>query len=146
MWGNMTQAKIGDKVKVRFKGYLEDGTVFGSTTDEEPFEFTLGEKNMLPGFENAVVGMRAGETKTISLPPQDAYGAYNEKLVSVMERSGFPQEINIEIGKRLRVRTQDEKYKMVTIKDFTEDTIVLDENDPLAGKILTFKIELVEII
>jgi len=146
MWGNMTQAKNGDKVKVHFKGYLEDGTVFGSTTDEEPFEFTLGEKNMLPGFENAVVGMRAGETKTISLPPQDAYGAYNEKLVSVMERSGFPQEINMEIGKRLRVRTQDEKYKMVTIKDFTEDTIVLDENDPLAGKILTFKIELVEII
>jgi len=146
MWGNMTQAKIGDKVKVHFKGYLEDGTVFGSTTDEEPFEFTLGEKNMLPSFENSVVGMRAGETKTISLPPQDAYGGYNEKLVSVMERSGFPQEINIEIGKRLRVRTQDEKYKMVTIKDFTEDTIVLDENDPLAGKTLTFKIELVEII
>jgi peptidylprolyl isomerase len=146
MWGNMTQAKIGDKVKVHFKGYLEDGTVFGSTTDEEPFEFTLGEKNMLPGFENAVVGMRAGETKTISLPPQDAYGAYNEKLVSVMERSGFPQEIDIEIGKRLRVRTQDGNHRMVTVKDVTEDSIVLDENDPLAGKTLTFKIELVEII
>ncbi len=142
----MTKAKTGDGVKVHFEGYLEDGTVFGSTTDEEPFEFTIGEKNMLPGFENAVVGMQKGDTKTITLPPEDAYGDYIEKLVSVMERSGFPQEINLEIGKRLRVRTQDGKYTMVTIKDFTEDSIVLDENDPLAGKTLTFKIELVEIL
>jgi len=146
MWGNMTKAKTGDKVKVHFEGYLEDGTVFGSSMDDEPFEFAIGEKNMLPGFENAVIGMQKGDTKTITLPPEEAYGPHKKELVSVMERSGFPQEINIEIGKRLRVRTQDEKYKMVTIKDFTEDTIVLDENDPLAGKILTFKIELVEII
>jgi len=73
-------------------------------------------------------------------------GVYNKKLVSVMEKSGFPQEIHLEIGKRLRVRTQDGKYTMVTIKDFTEDSIVLDENDPLAGKTLTFKIEFVDII
>ena len=145
MWGKMTKAKTGDRVKVNFEGYLEDGTVFGSSMDDEPFEFTIGEKNMLPGFENAVIGMQKGDTKTITLPPRDAYGAYKEKLVSVMERSGFPQEINLEIGKRLRVRTQDGNYKMVTVKDFTEDSIVLDENDPLAGKTLTFKIELVEI-
>lgn len=142
----MTKAKTGDKVKVHFEGFLEDGTVFGSTTDEEPFEFTIGEKNMLPSFENAVIGMQQGDTKTITLPPEDAYGAYNDKLVSVMERSGFPQEITLEIGKRLRVRTQDGNYTMVTIKDFTEDSIVLDENDPLAGKTLIFKIELNEII
>ena len=141
----MTKAKTGDRVKVHFEGYLEDGTVFGSSMDDEPFEFTIGEKNMLPGFENAVIGMQKGDTKTITLPPRDAYGDYIEKLVSVMERSGFPQEINLEIGKRLRVRTQDGNYKMVTVKDFTEDSIVLDENDPLAGKTLTFKIELVEI-
>ena len=142
----MPTAKTGDKVKVHFKGFLEDGTVFGSTTDEEPFEFTIGEKNMLGGFENAVIGMQKGSTKTITLPPEDAYGAYNEKLVSVMEKSGFPKEIDLEIGKRLRVRTQDGKYTMVTIKDFSEDRIVLDENDPLAGKTLTFKIELVDIL
>ena len=142
----MIQAKKGDKVKVHFTGYLEDGTVFGSTMDEESFEFTIGEKNMLPGFEDAVIGMQKGDTKTITLSPEDAYGDYIEKLVSVMERSGFPQEISLEIGKRLRVRTQDGKYTMVTIKDFTEDSIVLDENDPLAGKTLTFKIELFDII
>ena len=141
----MTKAKTGDKVKVHFEGYLEDGQVFGSTMGDEPFEFTIGEKNMLPGFENAVIGMQKGGTKTITLPPEEAYGAHKKELVSVMEKSGFPKEINLEIGKRLRVRTQDGKYTVVTIKDFTEDSIVLDENDPLAGKALTFKIELVEI-
>ena len=145
MWGNMTKAKTGDKVKVHFEGYLEDGTVFGSSMDDEPFEFAIGEKNMLPGFENAVIGMQKGDTKTITLPPEEAYGPHKKELVSVMERSGFPQEVQLEVGKRLRVRTQDGKYTVVTIKDFTEDSIVLDENDPLAGKALTFKIELVEI-
>ena len=142
----MTKAKTGDKVKVHFEGYLEDGQVFGSTMDDQPFEFIIGDKNMLPGFENAVIGMQKGDTKTITLPPEEAYGAHKKELVSVMEKSGFPKEINLEIGKRLRVRTQDGKYTVVTIKDFTEDSIVLDENDPLAGKTLTFKIELVEIV
>ncbi|MGA9177044.1 MAG: peptidylprolyl isomerase [Desulfobacterales bacterium] len=141
----MTKAKTGDKVKVHFEGYLEDGTVFGSSMDDEPFEFTIGGKNMLPGFENAVIGMQKGDTKTITLPPEEAYGPHKKELVSVMEKSGFPKEINLEVGKRLRVRTQDGKYTVVTIKEFTEDRIVLDENDPLAGKTLTFKIELVEI-
>ena len=68
----MDQAKTGDKVKVHFTGYLDDGTIFGSTMDEEPFEFTIGEKNMLAGFENAVIGMQKGDTKTITLPPEEA--------------------------------------------------------------------------
>ena len=146
MWGNMTEAKTGDRVKVHFTGYLEDGTVFGSTMGEAPFEFIIGEKNMLTGFEQAVIGMKKGDTKTITLSPEEAYGLHKKELVTVMQRSGFPKEIKLEIGKRLRVRTQAGIYTMVTIKDFTEDSIVLDENDPLAGKTLTFKIELVEIL
>jgi peptidylprolyl isomerase len=146
MWGNMTKAKTGDRVKVHFEGYLVDGTVFGSTTDEKPFEFTIGDKNMMPGFENAVIGMQKGETKTITLLPEEAYGPHKKELVHVMDKSSFPQEINLEIGKRLQVRKQDGRSAIVTIKDFTEDNIVIDENDPLAGKTLTFKIELVEII
>lgn len=142
----MTNAKTGDTVKVHFEGSLEDGSIFGSTMDDEPFEFIIGGKNMLPGFENAVIGMQKGDTKTITLTPEEAYGLHKKELVSVMERSGFPKEIHLEIGKMLRVRTQDGKHKMVTIKDFTEDSIVLDENDPLAGKTLTFTIELVEIL
>ena len=142
----MDQAKTGDKVKVYFTGYLEDSTIFGSTMDEEPFEFTIGEKNMLPSFENAVIGMQKGDIKTITLSPEEAYGPHKKELVHVMDRSSFPQEINLEIGKRLRIRKQDGKYAIVTIKDFKEDKIVIDENDPLAGKTLNFKIELIEII
>ena len=142
----MTEAKICDTVKVHFKGFLENGTIFGSTVDEEPFEFTIGQKHMLPGFENAVIGMQKGDSKTITLPPEEAYGPSKKELVHVMDRSSFPQEIDLEIGKRLRVRTQEGKYAIVTVKDFTEDNIVIDENDPLAGKTLTFKIELVEIL
>jgi len=142
----MAKAKTGHKVKVHFEGYLVDGTVFGSTKDEAPFEFTIGEKNMLPGFENAVIGMKKGETKTITLPPEEAYGFHKKELVSVMERSGFPKVIDLVVGKRLRVRTQEGKYAIVTIKDITDDSIVLDGNDPLAGKTLTFKIELIKIL
>ena len=142
----MTQAKTGDKVKVHFEGCLVDGTVFGSTMDEEPFQFTIGEKNMLPGFENAVVGMNKGDTKTITLTSTEAYGPHKKERVFGMEKSGFPPEIKLEIGKQLRVRKQDGEYAVVTIKHFSDDSIVLDENDPLAVKTLTFKVELVEII
>jgi peptidylprolyl isomerase len=142
----MANAKTGDKVKVHFTGSLEDGTVFGSTMNEEPFEFIIGEKNMLPGFENAVIGMQKQDIKTITLPPEEAYGPHKKELVHVMDRSSFPREINLEIGKRLQIRTQDKKYTVVTIKNLTEDNIVIDENDPLAGKTLTFKIKLVDIL
>jgi peptidylprolyl isomerase len=142
----MTQAKTGDTAKVHFEGFLEDGSIFGSTMDEEPFEFTIGQKHMLSGFENAVIGMQKGDTKTITLPPEEAYGLHKKELVHVMNRSGFPKEINLEIGKTLRVRTQDGKYIVVTIKDITEDSIVLDENEPLAGETLTFNIELIDIL
>ena len=142
----MTEAKVGDTVKVHFEGFLEDGTLFGSTVDEEPFEFIIGEKNMLPGFENAIVGMQKGDTKTITLSPEEAYGSHMKELVHVMDRSSFPPEINLEIGKRLQVRTQEGKQAIVTIKDLKEDSIVIDGNDPLAGQTLTFKIELIEII
>ena len=142
----MAQAKIGDKVKVHFSGSLEDGTVFGSTMNEEPFEFTIGEKNMLPGFENAVIGMHEGDTKTITLPPEEAYGPYKEEHVYKTDRSGFPPNINLEVGKRLQVRLKDGQIAVATIKHITDDGAVMDLNDPLAGKTLTFKIDLVEIV
>lgn len=142
----MAKAKISNKVKVHFEGCLEDGTIFGSTLNGEPFEFIIGDKNMLPGFENAVIGMQKGDTKTIMLPPEEAYGLRKKELVHTMDRSILPQEINLEIGRRLRVRIEDGSFAIVTIKHFTEDHVVLDGNDPLAGKTLTFKIELVEIV
>ena len=142
----MPKAGIGNKVNVHFTGYLEDGTVFGSTKGENPFEFVIGDKNMLPGFENAVIGMKEGDTKTITIPPEEAYGSYNKQLVHIIDRKSFPQEIKLDVGKKLKVRTKDGNYRIVTVKHLDKDNIVIDGNDPLAGQTLIFKIELVDIL
>ena len=95
---------------------------------------------------DAVIGMQRGETKTITLPPEEAYGPYKKEHVYKTDRSGFPPNINLEVGKRLQVRLKDGQIAVATIKHITDDGVVMDLNDPLAGKTLTFKIDLVEIV
>ena len=142
----MAQAKSGDRVIVHYSGSLEDGTIFSSTYEEdEPFEFTIGEKNVLPSFQNAVIGMEEGETKTISIPPEDGYGEHKAEFVLKMERGQAPPELELEEGKRLQIRLNDGTTRLVTVLAITEDSVILDANDPLAGKTLQFEIELVEI-
>ena len=142
----MAQAKSGDRVIVHYSGSLEDGTIFSSTYEEdEPFEFTIGEENILPSFQEAVIGMKEGETKTVSVPPEDGYGEHKEEFVLKMERAQAPAELELEAGKRLQIRLNDGTTRVVTVLAITEDSVILDANDPLAGKTLQFKIELVEI-
>ena len=142
----MAQAKSGDKVTVHYSGSLEDGTIFSSTYEEdEPFEFTIGEKNVLSSFQNAVIGMKEGETKTISVPPEDGYGEHKAEFVLKMEKAQAPPELELEAGKRLQIRLNDGTTRVVTVLAITEDSVILDANDPLAGKTLQFEIELVEI-
>jgi len=143
----MAQAKPGDTVKVHYHGTLEDGTVFSSTyEEEEPFEFTIGKESVLPTFEMAVIGMNEGDTTTISVPPEDAYGQHKKEFVFAMDRKQAPADLNLELGKKLQVRTNQGQTAIATITQITEDSIILDANDPLAGKALTFKIELVKIL
>ncbi|UCG11419.1 MAG: FKBP-type peptidyl-prolyl cis-trans isomerase [Deltaproteobacteria bacterium] len=142
----MAQAKVGDKVKVHFTGSLEDGTIFGSALEDDPFEFTIGEKNMLPGFENAVVGMTEGEKKTISLPPEEAYGHHKREFVFAVKKSEMPPDTGLEEGRRIQIRWRDGGQAVVTVGKITEDTVILDANDPLAGKTIKFDIELVKIL
>jgi FKBP-type peptidyl-prolyl cis-trans isomerase 2 len=142
----MTVAKEGDTVKVQFIGTLEDGTVFGRTHQDEPFEFVLGAKQVLPKFEEAVIGMKEGDTKNISLLPEDAYGRYNENLIFTAEKSAIPPHISPEVGKKIRVKLESGHMAVVTIKKIEGDEITFDGNDPLAGKKLTFAIELLEIV
>ena len=94
----MAVAQEGDRVKVYFTGTLKDGTIFGQTHEDEPFEFTIGEKNVLPKFEGAVIGMEEGENKTILVAPEDAYGPRDEKRVFNAEKSEIPDHITPEIG------------------------------------------------
>ena len=142
----MAQAKTGDRVIVHYSGSLEDGTIFSSTYEEdEPFEFTIGEENVLPSFQNAVIGMNEGETKTISVPPEDGYGEHKAEFVLKMERAQVPPNLELEVGKRLQIGLNDGTTRIVTVVAITEDSVILDANDPLAGKTLKFEIELLEI-
>ena len=142
----MAQAKPGDTVKVHYNGSLEDGTIFDSSLGKEPLTFTLGQGMVIPGFENAVLGMNEGETKTVTIPPEEAYGPYDEDLVVTIERAQIPPHIAPEIGMVLQVTSQDGRVSNVTVTEMTEKTVTLDGNSPLAGKNLTFEIKLESII
>ena len=143
----MTQVRQGDKVRVHYHGTLEDGTIFSSTYEEnEPFVFTIGEENVLAGFGNAFLGMKEGDTKSISIAPEDAYGPHRSEFVFEAKKEEMPPDMELVLGKRLQVRLQNGTTAVVTIKHITDESVVLDANDPLAGKTLTFKIELLEIL
>jgi len=143
----MAQAKQGDTVKVHYHGTLEDGTVFSSTYDEkELFEFTLGKQSVLPKFEEALIGMNEGEKKSISIPPEEAYGLHKKEFVLEMDRAQAPPDLQLEVGKRLQIRSNEGKTAVATITAITENSVFLDANDPLAGKTLKFDIELIEIL
>ncbi len=136
----------GDVVQVHYTGTLTDGIVFDSSIDREPIEFTLGEGQMIPGFEKAVLGMKIGEKKTVTIPASEAYGPRNTNLVIDVPRETIPAELDPEIGKQLQMTMQDGMIAIVTIIGMTDSTITLDGNPPLAGKDLIFEIELVDIL
>ncbi|MCP4685970.1 MAG: peptidylprolyl isomerase [bacterium] len=141
----MSQAKAGDKVKVHYTGKLEDGTVFDSSKEREPLEFDLGSGNVIPGFENGILGMEVGESKTLTIVPDEAYGQTNSDLVATVERKQFPENITPELGLQLQMSQPNGQPLNVTVINIVGDSITLDANHPLAGKTLVFDIELVAV-
>ena len=145
----MAQAKAGDTVRVHYEGQLSDGTIFDSSLEREPIEFILGQDTVIPGFEQAVIGMEVGESKDVSIPPEDGFGEYSEDLVVNIEKSILPPDINPELGMQLEVSSEEEDEKtprVFTIAEIAEDSVTLDGNHPLAGEEIAFKIELLEIM
>lgn len=142
----MAQASNGDKVKVHYTGKLDDGTVFDSSAEREPLEFTIGEDEVILGFEQAVVGMEPGESKSSTVSAEEAYGAHQEDMVLTVNRKQIPEHVNLEVGKQLQIRESGGQPIVVRITEFTEADVTLDANHPLAGEDLTFDIELVEIV
>ena len=138
-------AKDGDTVKVHYTGTLEDGSTFDSSVGGEPLEFTLGEGKLIPGFEDAVRDMQIGQTKTVTISAEDAYGPHRDDLLLVIERSQLPEGLNPDIGQKLQMQQSSDMTMIVTITDVSETTITIDANHPLAGKDLTFEIELIAI-
>lgn len=139
----MSAAKRGDAVKVHYTGKLDDGTVFDSSEGREPLDFVLGEGQVIAGFDTAVDGMAAGDTKTVKIPADEAYGAHNPELIHKVGRDRIPNEIELEVGGQLQVEGQDGRAFAVTISDMNDEEVTLDANHPLAGQDLTFDLELV---
>ena len=141
----MAQAKNGDTVKVHYTGKLDNGTVFDSSADREPLEFTIGEGQLIADFEQAVIDMNPGESKTIKIPCDNAYGPHREEMLMVVDRSQFPGDLEPKIDQKLQVRHPDGEESVVTVVDVNEANVTLDANHPLAGKDLTFEIQLTQI-
>ncbi|BBD08738.1 FKBP-type peptidyl-prolyl cis-trans isomerase [Desulfovibrio ferrophilus] len=142
----MAPAKSGDTVRIHYTGKLEDGHVFDSSIErDEPFEFTLGSGNVIPGFDKAVTGMDAGEKKTFTIPVAEAYGERNAEMVFEFPKTELPGEVDPEAGMVLEAQGEDGGQYRLTVTEVNEDTVTLDGNHPLAGKDLTFEIELLEI-
>jgi len=140
------QAKTGDTVKVHYTGRLQDGTVFDTSVGSEPLEFTLGQGQVIPGFEQAVIGMQVGESKTVTIPVDQAYGPRRDDMIMVVERDRLPKGLEPQVGMQLQMNQGDGGIMIVTITEVSETTIKIDANHPLAGQNLTFDIEMVEIM
>jgi len=142
----MDQAKSGDKVKVHYNGTLEDGSIFDSSYQKDPIEFTIGEKKLIPGFEDAVVGMNIGEKKAVLIPAPEAYGLHQKELVAVVKKAQLPSNIELKTGIVLQVTSESGVPINFAVAEIAEETVTLDANHPLAGKDLNFEINLLKIL
>ncbi len=142
----MSQATKTDTVKVHYTGTTDDGVVFDSSREREPLEFTMGQGQLIPGFENAVEGMKVGDSAKVRIPSEEAYGEVRDDMVVDINRSQIPPDINPEVGMVLQMQQPDGSPLNVTIREVNDDSVKLDANHPLAGQALTFDIELVEIV
>lgn len=138
--------KNGDTVKVHYTGRLADGTVFETSTDSDPLQFIVGGDMVIPGFDQALVGMEPGELKTIEIPFGEAYGPYYNELVQEVSRNEIPPNMELSVGQQLQAQKPDGQMALITVIAMSESIVTLDTNHPLAGKDLTIDIELVEII
>lgn len=142
----MEPVRTGDIIRIQYTGKFEDGTVFDATENGSAFQFVVGNGECLKVFENSVIGMQTGETKTIRIPMEDAYGPFMEEKVFELDRSKAPQNFDPVIGQQFQMYRADGKPIAVTIIGITEKSLRLDCNHPLAGKDLTFDITLEEIV
>ncbi len=141
----MSTVKANDTIKVHYTGKLNDGRVFDSSIDREPLEFTLGQGQLIPGFENGVIDMAVNEKKTVNIPFAEAYGERREDMMQEVPKNQLPPEIKPEVGMGLVSQTPEGQEMRLTVAEVKEETIIVDANHPLAGEDLTFEIEVLEI-
>ncbi len=142
----MKSAEAGNAVKVHYTGKLDDGNVFDSSRERDPLEFTIGSGQLIKGFEDAVVGMRAGDVKTVKIPAAEAYGDSRDELIITINKEQFPEHISPAEGLQLDLKSPDGAVLNAIITAVEEESVILDANHPLAGKDLNLDIELLEIV
>ncbi len=141
----MATAKQGDTVHIHYTGTLEDGTEFDSSRDREPLVFTLGEGQVIAGFDQAVLGMQSGETKRVTIAADEAYGQYEDDLVFEIDRAQLPASFAPVLGEQYQMEQGNGQTMVVTVSEMSNDSVTLDANHPLAGYDLTFDLELVSV-
>jgi len=145
--GEAQVAKDGDQVSIHYVGTLDNGTQFDSSRERgQPLSFVVGAGQMIAGFDNAVKGMKVGETKTVTLPPEEAYGPYLEELLVEFSRDELPEDLqDPQVGQMVRLTLQTGGVIQKPIVEVTDTYIIVDTNHELAGEALTFEIEMVTI-
>ena len=141
----MAQAKQGDLVKVRYTGMLDDGSTFDSSDGREPLQFVIGEGMLIPAFEEAIVGMLPGDSRSVHIPADEAYGPFMDELILEVDKNQIPPYLNPEEGMQLQITQDDGSSTVVKVVKLTDEKVFLDANHPLAGRDLNFSIELVDI-
>jgi len=141
----MIKAASGDTVKVNYTGRLDDGTVFDASSEDRPLHFILGKEEVIPGFDAAVVGMYQGESKTVTIAPDQAYGDYEQRWVETVERNLFPEDFELTAGRMVEVTRENGEAFQIKIVACDEQNVTVDGNHPLAGQKLTFDIELLSV-
>jgi len=141
----MTHATAGKTVRIHYTGTLEDGSVFDSSEGRDPLEFIVGSGQIIPGLDRAIDGMATGEQKTVTIPATEAYGDYQAEARQDVPRDQIPADIPLDPGTMLNMQTPDGRQIPVQVAEVTDTTVTLDANHPLAGKDLTFAVELVSI-
>lgn len=140
------KVKKGDTIRVHYTGKLEDGQEFDSSLKRDPLQFEVGTGSMIKGFENAVLDLKPGDKKTVTIVPEEAYGERDENLLIKMPKKSVPEGVTPEVGMRLQLANQQGQAVPVVVTEVLDDSLRLDANHPLAGKILVFDIEVVEIL
>lgn len=140
------KVKKGDTIRVHYTGKLEDGQEFDSSLKRDPLQFEVGTGSMIKGFENAVLDLKPGDKKTVTIVPEEAYGERDENLLIKMPKKSVPEGVTPEVGMRLQLANQQGQAVPVVVTEVLDDSLRLDANHPLAGKTLVFDIEVVEIL